>query len=944
MHQSEAQLERELVRNLQNLGYKYVKIKDRNDLELNLKTQLEKFNNTTFSELEYKRITNYLNKGDKYDKSINFRDRFPLTRDEDNSYRNKKFYVKFFDSENLSNNIFQVTNQVSQKGSYVERYDVTILINGIPIVQIELKRRGLEMKEAFNQIERYKNNTFTNSLYDFIQIFVISNGVNTKYFANTQKTLAFAQTFYWTDINNKKITRLEDFTNTFLEKNKLAEYVSDFIVLNQGGRIPMVMRPYQYYASKEIEKCVKNNNGNGYIWHTTGSGKTLTSFKTSQLLSRMPDVKKVLFVVDRKDLDNQTTEEYNNFSKGSVDGSTSTRLLVEQLKDVNRKLIVTTIQKLQNAVKSKFHSSSFEYLKNEKVIIIFDECHRSQFGETHANIKNFFKNSQLFGFTGTPILEENNVGGVTTTDVFEKRLHQYIITDAISDQNVLGFSVEYVGRYKKKMRDSVSLDSESGEDLYGDEFGSNINTKELFEKDERLETISKYLLSDWKKKTKNGKFNAMFAVSSVDLLKKYYVLLNKYKPADFKIATIFTYQANEEVETNSEEENPEKFNNTGSETPEVKYSREFLDNCIKEYNENFNTNFNTESFYKYYKDLQDRIKNKEIDLVLVVNMFLTGFDSKLTNTLYLDKKLQYHGLIQAFSRTNRIVGSEKPHGNIVSFRNLKKFTDQALKLFGDENARDVVFKKHYEEIKSEFNNKVEELKKLVSTPDQVSELKSEELEYQFVKSFRDLLRIKSSLETYSEFKFEDTEIEEQEFYDYQSGYRDIYDKVRKPTTQLVSILEDLDFEIELTRTDNITYDYIILLIAGLQGQNIDEDKIKNVLNVLDKDPNLKSKKELIERFLREQAPSFTEDTNIEKEFREFWDREKRHYFEDFAKNQNIDLEKLLNIISDYIYSGRMPKSEILVEAMNIKPTILERASLVDKIKDGIASILNIFEW
>ena len=595
-HQSEQQLENTLISQLNRLGFATVVLEDSEAVEINLRSQLEKFNKTTFSDGEFTRILNHLNKGDRFQKAKTLRDRFALNRDDESI-----FYVRFFNMDQWCKNEYQVTHQVTQAGRYENRYDVTLLINGLPLVQIELKRRGMEMKEAFNQIQRYHKHSFTGTFFEYIQIFVISNGVNTKYFSNNPKQ-SFEQTFYWTDENNKKITQLDKFADAFLEKCFVSKMIAEYIVLAESLTIPMVLRPYQYYAVKAIEKRVRESDKNGYIWHTTGSGKTLTSFKASQILSRIPEIKKVLFVVDRKDLDIQTTKEFNSFSDGSVDGTDNTRTLVKQLKDQNRKLIVTTIQKLDIAIGRESYFKQFSNLADEKVVIIFDECHRSQFGQTHARIKAFFKKAQLFGFTGTPIFAENNVGGVTTVNVFDECLHKYIITNAISDNNVLGFAVEYVGKYKQ--RDPNTLDA----DIFADSMVEGINTKEVLESDNRLNKITDYILADWKRKTKNGKFNALFAVSNIEVLKKYYTLFKKKKADDFKIATIFTYQANEDDNSDLD---VDIF--AGEGTVGNQHSRDFLEDCIRDYNRLYSTNFSTDRFYDYYKDLQKRIKNKEVD-------------------------------------------------------------------------------------------------------------------------------------------------------------------------------------------------------------------------------------------------------------------------------------------------------------------------------------------
>lgn len=931
-HQSEAQLEKTLIEQLGKLGFLPVVLEDTEALVANLKIQLEKFNKTTFSDSEFAKILNHLNKGDRFYKAKTLRDRFLLKRDDETTKQ-----IRFFNMEQWCKNEYQVTNQVTQVGSYKNRYDVTLLVNGLPLVQVELKRRGVEMKEAFNQIQRYHKHSFTGTLFEYVQIFVISNGVNTKYFSNNPKQ-SFEQTFYWTDAENRKITNLDEFAGAFLEKCTVSEMIAEYIVLAEATQMPMTLRPYQYYAVKAIEARVKESDKNGYIWHTTGSGKTLTSYKASQILSQMLEVKKVLFVVDRKDLDIQTTKEFNSFSEGAVDGTDNTQSLVKQLKDQNRRLIVTTIQKLDIAIGREQYLKQFEYLADEKVVVIFDECHRSQFGQTHARIKAFFKRAQLFGFTGTPIFAENSVGGVTTTDVFGECLHKYIITNAISDNNVLGFAVEYVGKYKQKGPDTLDAD------IFADAVVVGVDTKEVLESSDRLNKIADYVLADWKRKTKQGKFNALFAVSSVDVLKKYYKLIKDKKAEDFKIATIFTYQANEEESPDILD--ADAFIDEGDAVNQ--HSRDFLENCIRDYNEQYATNFSTDRFYDYYRDLQKRIKNKEVDLVLVVNMFLTGFDSPRLNTLYVDKNLRYHGLIQAYSRTNRLLNSDKPHGNIVSFRNLKEATDKALALFGDENAKEVVFKKPYEEQKKEFDSKLAELREKVPTLASIDELVGEEEKEGFVRAFRDLLRIKSSLETFAEFDFNELAITEQEFYDFQSKYLDIYEDRKNYEGDAESILDQIDFEIELTVRDIINFDYIIQLIAGLKNISSDivrKKKTEDILRLFDRDVQLRKKKDLIRKFIEENLPKIGKDGDVEKAFSEFWDSERTDVLKCLAEAENIPVEKIEQLIGEYLYTDRLPSGQDIIDLLPPKSVkILERQGIIDRIKGAIENVVEMFEW
>ena len=924
--QSEQQLENNLIEQLETLGFMSVTISGAEELEKNLKSQLEKFNDTTFSDREFERILNYLNKGNTFEKAKKLRDRFSLKRDDETSVS-----VRFFNMEMWCKNLYQVTHQVTQVGKYENRYDVTLLINGLPLVQIELKKRGMELKEAFNQIQRYHKHSFAGTLFEYVQIFVISNSVNTKYFANNPKQ-SFEQTFFWTDEDNKKITRLEDFANAFLEKCHVSGMIAQYTVLAEALKIPMILRPYQYYGVKKIVERVNETNKNGYIWHTTGSGKTLTSFKVGQILSQKGDIKKVLFVVDRKDLDIQTTKEFNSFSDGSVDGTNNTRSLLKQLKDDKRKLIVTTIQKLDRLIARENYVNQIEELQNEKVVIIFDECHRGQFGKTHKAIKNCFQNAQLFGFTGTPIFAENSVGGVTTKDVFDKCLHKYIITHAIADNNVLGFSVEYVGRYKHKDENVVDANIQV----------EGIDTREVLEHEDRVEKITEYILQNYNRKTKDGRFNAVFAVGSTDVAQKYYQAF-KEKDHNLKIATIFTYRANED------EKNDLLDNDVFPDADDVvnAHSREFLESCIADYNETFGTNYSTDVFYDYYKNLQKRVKDGEVDLLLVVNMFLTGFDSVRLNTLFVDKNLVYHGLIQAYSRTNRILDNTKPHGNIVCFRNLKDATDNSLALFGDENAREIVFKKPYEKQQQEFNDNVDLLKQIAPDVPSAMNFESEDDKLAFVRQFRNLLRLKSSLETFIEFSFDEVNIDEQEFLDYQSAYLDIYNARKTEQKEKVSIIDEIDFELELTRRDTINFDYIVKLIVSLKDVSSDEvreKKVADILRVFDADIHLQKKKDLIEQFINENLPKIDDAENVENELEKYWREEESKYMKNLAEKENIDLDKIKNLISEYLYTERMPLSDEIIALLPEQPTLIESESIITRIKKSLQSFVEIFEW
>ncbi|MCI5145670.1 MAG: type I restriction endonuclease subunit R, partial [Candidatus Electrothrix sp. AR3] len=641
--QPEQTLENNLISQLENLGFAKVQIADENALISNLKKQLEKHNNTLLSDQEFRQILNKLAKGNIFAKAKILRDRVDYTKD-----NGETGYIELINQIKWCKNEYQVTNQVTMKGKYTNRYDVTILVNGLPLVQIELKRRGLEMKEAFNQTNRYHRHSFSAGygLFGYIQLFVISNGVNTKYYANTPlQKRDFKQTFFWADEDNNKISQLNEFTEEFLEKCQLSKMITKYVVLNESEKMLMVLRPYQYYAVEAIVEQVRDTEKNGYIWHTTGSGKTLTSFKTAQILTGSPHVHKVVFVVDRKDLDFQTIKEFNSFSEGSVDATTNTKKLVQQFTD-NTPLIVTTLQKLNTAISKQKYLASMAALQDKRMVFIFDECHRSQFGDTHNRIKAFFHKVQMFGFTGTPIFAENAaknaLGKRTTEDLFAECLHKYVITDAIRDENVLKFSVEYIRTVKQK--DSVAdIEVEA------------IDTKEAMEAPERLNNITDYIIANHNRKTHGREFTALFCVSNIATLTAYYELLKEKKEAkkhNLRIGTIFSYQANEDTEDNNANGSIEPvIPDNSNDAPVDKHSREKLDAYILDYNSMFATNYSTDTFYQYYQDIGKRVKAREIDILLVVNMFLTGFDSKTLNTIYVDKNLKYHGLIQAYSQT-----------------------------------------------------------------------------------------------------------------------------------------------------------------------------------------------------------------------------------------------------------------------------------------------------
>lgn len=939
--QPEQVLEDNLVKQLVSLGYGFVAIKDEKQLLDNLKKQLEKHNQISLTNSEFEKVLNHLNKGNVFERAKILRDKMQLTKENGDS-----IYIEFIKQDFWCQNQFQVTQQVTMEGTYKNRYDVTLLVNGIPLIQIELKRRGLELKEAFNQVNRYQRHTFGASygLFNFIQLFVISNGVNTKYYANNRYQ-SFKQTFFWADNTNKRISQLEQFTSVFLEPCHISKMITKYIVLNESEKILMVLRPYQYFATEAIIDRVRNSNKNGYIWHTTGSGKTLTSFKTSQLLISEPKVKKVVFVVDRKDLDYQTIKEFNSFSKGSIDGTDDTKTLVKQFAD-DTKLIVTTIQKLNSAISKQHHLSKMDKLKDESIIFIFDECHRSQFGETHNRIKAYFNNFQMFGFTGTPIFADNAVknslGKRTTKELFDDCLHKYVITDAIKDENVLKFAVEYIGKYKQKENSKNNIDIEV----------EDIDTSELLESPDRLNKITDYIIQNHQRKTHNKEFTGMFCVSSVDVLIKYYDLFkNKQNEGKhlLKVATIFSYGVNEDDKDANGFLPENTFNMVAEDTPKFgTHSREKLDQYIEDYNKTFGTKFSTkdnESFYNYYKDISKRVKNREVDILLVCNMFLTGFDSKPLNTLYVDKNLKYHGLIQAFSRTNRILNELKSQGNIVCFRNLKNSTDEAITLFSNKEAIDVIIMQPYEDYAKKFDEAYTELIKLAPTVDSVNDLQTEEDELEFVKRFRELMRLKNILTTFADFSFEDVEMDAQEFEDYKSKYLDIYDKVKSDNSkEKESILNDVDFELELIHRDEINVLYILQLLAKLKTGTKKEQarQRKQIEDYLTGELQLRSKRQLIEKFISENLPYIENTDTIAVEFESFLDKQKQQALADFCKEEKLKMERLQEIIGNYLFTERTPLPDEIVEMLEVKPKILERKSIVERVTGKILDFVETY--
>lgn len=941
--QPELILEEQLIAQLKELKYGLVYIRNEVELITNLKAQIEKHNGIVFTTKEFEKVLNILSKGSVFEKAKTLREKQHIIRDNGDN-----LYFEFINIEHWCQNEFQVTHQVAVEGTYKKRYDVTILINGLPLVQVELKRRGLELKEAFNQINRYQRHSFGASaaLFQYIQIFIISNGVNTKYYANNRYQ-SFKQTFFWTDKENKRLTNiLNGFTSDFLEPCHISKMICKYIVLNETSKILMVLRPYQYYAVEALVDRVMHSHKNGYIWHTTGSGKTLTSFKASQILTRLPKISKVVFVVDRKDLDYQTTKEFNSFSKGSIDGTDNTRQLVKQFTD-DTKLIVTTIQKLNSAISKKQYLDRMQPLQDERIVFIFDECHRSQFGETHQRITNFFRNIQMFGFTGTPIFAENALKNVmgkrTTKELFGECLHKYVITDAIRDENVLKFSVEYVGRYRNK-NSATEIDIQV----------EDIDVEELMESPARLEKIVDYIIANHNKKTHSKEFTGMFCVSSIATLIKYYEILQRKKMLgqhDLKIATIFSYTSNEDdLDANGyiPEEIPMVAENDAVYVTNV-HTREKLDEFIGHYNQMFGSAYSTQdsqSFYNYYNDISKKVKERKIDILLVVNMFLTGFDSPSLNTMYVDKNLRYHGLIQAYSRTNRILNELKSQGNIVVFRNLKNATDEAITLFSNKDAIEEIIMKPYEDYVLVFNEAFKVLLDVTPTIDSVNNLKTEDEELLFIKAFRDLMRVKNVLTSFSDFNWSDLDMGEQLFEDYKSKYLDLHDKVKgEHEKEKVSILDDVDFELELIHRDEINVSYIIQLLIKLKANEKKdaEQTEKEIINLLSTETQLRSKKELIEKFIRENMPVILNTDDIPQEFEKFWDAEQEKAFQQLISDEKLSKERTQALIENFLYSEKEPMRDDILELLNDeKPTLLQRKKTGDRILNKIIEFVETF--
>lgn len=935
-YQSEAVLENEFIRMLTEQGYEYLKINDSAALVNNLRTQLELLNDYKFTENEWTRFfnNNIANNNEGIvEKTRKIQeDHIQVLKKDDGTSRN----IYLIDKKNIHNNRLQVINQyVENDGNHDNRYDVSVLVNGLPLVHIELKRRGVALKEAFNQINRYQRDSFWAGcgLYEYVQIFVISNGTNTKYYSNTTReshikeqvssknkskktSNSFEFTSYWADANNKVISDLVDFTRTFFSKHTILNILTKYCVFT-SEELLLVMRPYQIVATERILNKIEVSTNykkmgtiesGGYIWHTTGSGKTLTSFKTAQLASKLDYIDKVLFVVDRKDLDYQTMREYDRFEKGAANGNRNTKILQKQIEDDNTRIIVTTIQKLSEFVKRNTTHPAFQ----KHLVLIFDECHRSQFGDMHKLIVKNFKNYHLFGFTGTPIFAKNatnksNPDFCTTEQAFGDKLHTYTIVDAINDGNVLPFRIDYVNTVKKK-------------EGMTDKEVQAINTEEALSSHERVSKVVEYIIEHFDQKTKRNSFydlkgqrvngfNSMFAVASIPMAKKYYLEFKKQleeKQKDLTIATIYSFAANEEDTSDG------ILDDEGFETDLLdQSSREFLDFAIGEYNKKFKTNFSSDGngFQDYYKDLSDKVKKREIDLLIVVNMFLTGFDATTLNTLWVDKNLKQHGLIQAYSRTNRILNSVKSYGNIVCFRDLQQQTNDAIALFGDKNATGIVLLKSYEDYYYGYDD--DKGKKQMGYEERIAlllqkyplgeQIIGEQAKKEFIVSMGNILRLRNILSSFDKFKGNEI-LTERDFQDYIGTYTDLYEEFKPKPGDSESIKDDLVFEMELVKQVEVNIDYILMLVAKYHQSNCTD---KEILGSIDKAIKsslaLRSKKDLIDGFISR----INAETNVQDDWTKFVREQKENDLKTLIEDENLNEEETRKFLDNSFRDGQV---------------------------------------
>lgn len=959
-YQSEAELEQALIEQLQKQAYEYLRITNEADLIVNLRAQLQKLNDYQFTDTEWKKffkqhLANPSESIEEKTATIQEDHVKNLVRD-DGTVKN----IKLLDKANIHNNSLQAINQYEIEGARSNRYDVTVLVNGLPLVHIELKRRGVDIKEAFNQINRYQRDSFWagTGLFEYVQLFVISNGTYTKYYSNTTRNQhvkdggninkkgkktsnSFEFTSWWADARNKPITDLTDFVATFLAKHSLLNVITKYCVFT-SDRLLLAMRPYQIVATERILNRIEVStnykklgtvDAGGYVWHTTGSGKTLTSFKTAQLASKLPNVDKVLFVVDRKDLDYQTMKEYDKFEKGAANSNTSTAKLKKQLEDPNARIIITTIQKLDKFIKKNEGHRIFD----GHIVLIFDECHRSQFGDMHHSITKSFKNYHIFGFTGTPIFSANISSSgradlKTTEQAFGEKLHTYTIVDAITDKNVLPFRIDYIST----VREAEDID---------DEQVRSIDTEAILGAPERISKVVQYIREHFDQKTKRNStyafgalrnihevatardrhaieeikqrirlsgFNSIFAVSSIEAAKKYYAEFKRQQAeapeaTRLKVAIIYSYGVNEDetLLDGLEDENSEGTEGLDS------GSRDFLDGAISDYNQMFATSYDTsaDNFQNYYKDVSLRMKNREIDLLIVVNMFLTGFDATTLNTLWVDKRLRSHGLLQAYSRTNRILNSIKTFGNIVTFRNLEKATNEALALFGDKEAGGIVLLKSYNEYYNGYDDNGKHQRGYVELVAELTErfpvgqqIIGEQNQKEFIKLYGGILRVRNILSTFDDFEGNEI-LSARDIQDYHSMYINLYNEFRKGAdADKENVNDDVVFEMELIKQVEINIDYILELIRKYHASNQeDKELLVDINKAIDSSVELRNKKDLIEQFIT----SLNADTTVDEDWRKFVDAKKVEELNKIIADEGLDHEETYRFIDNAFRDGSL---------------------------------------
>lgn len=944
---SEYEVESLYIDRLIEMGYEFIPMKNYDDVCNNFRKQFCALNSqelieakgvAELSDSEFDRVMIRLENHTVYESAKLLREKWVLELD-----NGKTVYVEFFTNDE-TRNIYQVTHQITMDPAhkddvlYRNRYDVTILINGLPLIQTELKRPGIEINEAVNQINRYRRFSFK-GLFRFIQLFVISNSTMTKYCANINENNQFGKkqdilkslTFFWTDENNTRINKLIDFTNVFLHKVHITEMLNKYFVIKDTEPILMVMRPYQIYAVKRAFDRIMMSNMNGYVFHTTGSGKTLTSFKLASLLRDDRRIDKVFFLIDRKDLDDQTVDEYNSFEKDCVDNTDNTYSLVKALKDSSKTLIITTIQKMATALRSDKYTAIMDDFKDQKCVFIIDECHRSQFGKMHAQIRKHFSNSNFIGFTGTPIFAENKgPQGQTTADVFRSGqlnpcIHKYMIKEAIADGNVLRFSVEYMGIVSKSRATSGKTSTEHiSEQEYCKKH--NINIDDLYHSESRISAISDDILEhlDQHTRLENGNiYTAIFAIDKIETLIKYYKYMKEHNPKGYKIAAIFTYQANQDME-----ESPDK------------HAAEHLESCMQDYNDMFGTDFEIGKFDAYRKDISKRMKQKDlpqVDILLVVNMFLTGFDSKPTNTLFLDKNLVWHTLVQAYSRTNRVDKITKQFGQIVTYRDIKKAQDDALRLYSGDGDPNAYLMQSYDFYVSAYYKYVDELRSIVATPDDAGNLQSEDDIRAFIFAFRTIASTLSTLKTFSKFDWQDLApaLDEDEYSDYKSWYLYYYDK-HKGGNGEAPLLSDVDFNIELVRTDKINVVYILNLLKEINRNNKDEmeKSIDLILREIERSDNekMRYKKEIMKSFIQTRFFDLDPEADIIEAYTEYEKEVLQGDIEQFATDNDLSTEFVSTSLHQYFIDAKAVTKESLRQSLvaNGVKGLLKTTNLINK--------------